>query len=70
MITTPTYTAGQRVIANGQPGSAHASVRAGGPGRVISDPATTDSAFVWVRLDEDAREFPYLPCEIKPEPSV
>ena len=68
--TTPTYTTGDRVVANGQPGSAHASVRSGGPGRVIRDMQTADSAFVWVRLDEDGREFPYLPCEIRREPPV
>lgn len=69
--TTPTYPLGTRVVALGQPGSAMASVREGGPGRVISDDERRgDSPFVWVRLDQDGREFPYLPCELKPEPSV
>lgn len=71
-ITTPTFTRGDRVVALGQPGSALPSIREGGPGCVITDNAggIRESAFVWVRLDQDGREFPYLPCELKPEPSV
>ena len=68
--TTPTFTCGDRVVALGQPGSALPSIREGGPGRVISDQLANDSAFVWVRLDQDGREFPYLPCELKPESTV
>ncbi len=68
--TTPTFTLGDRVIALGQPGSTLPSVREGGPGRVITDNGHGDCAFVWVRLDQDGREFPYLPCELKPEPPV
>lgn len=67
--TEPVYHLGDAVVANATPGHPVASVREGGPGRVYREARLSPRGMVWVQF-EDGSVNPYLPCELKPQPTV